>query len=588
MGRCGTLVYKDICTIILVDRPRARVFKVPLARYNAKHGSHCSPSSILLDRAEQCLVIGNIMENRHEQIADRHYHEPVMPHSSSHGGTVVSVIFGLFLFALLAVGIIEARQQIAEASVIVVYVVLPFLLVLALASLTYPVWHGYHMKKIERQHAAVDLQAKQEQVRRENEAHQVQMYLAQSRLLPDVSGNYPAIFNPVTYNVVQLPGGNFAQNVPAHYAPHFHYQDTSTRPGQEQAVLNAAVNQPSQEWLLSQLPENQLIVSPGVQLIDGKVVQVSMVDVPHFKLLGASGFGKSCLAGSLLDQACETNSRDIFQVALLDLEHKTSRLFEDRPHVAQVRIGQRLIQMVATNADEVVEYLGYLTKELDRRAALSEQELNRLPILFMYVEEMLSLQYEVIDPKLLQIMFAALTILSVRGRKYGMFLLACMQTDYSTNELKVSQKMFRFRAAAAIDQTAARAAGFQNTELVKQNFQQGKPGQFVIEYPSFSQIVLAPIYDVKRLVGQKTSVREEADEDDWHSPRTVAAQPAHSPRTNDAHAPQAKLEQVRELKGMGWGKVATIEKVWGIKRGGNERWKQAEEEYNQIITQLTM
>jgi hypothetical protein len=41
--------------------------------------------------------------------------------------------------------------------------------------------------------------------------------------------------------------------------------------------------------------------------------------------------------------------------------------------------------------------------------------------------------------------------------------------------------MFRFRAAAAIDQTAARAAGFQNTELIKQNFQQGVPGQFVIE-----------------------------------------------------------------------------------------------------------
>src|SRR5262249_37928789 len=118
-------------------------------------------------------------------------------------------------------------------------------------------------------------------------------------------------------------------------------------------------------------------------------------------------------------------------------------------------------------------------------------------VLLMYVEEMLSLQYEVVDAKLLNQMLAQLAILAVRGRKYRMFFLCCTQTDYSTEELRTAQKMFRFRAAGGIDVTAARAAGFMNTQLIKENFQTCEPGQglFVVEFPSFSDTVLAPRFD---------------------------------------------------------------------------------------------
>jgi hypothetical protein len=68
--------------------------------------------------------------------------------------------------------------------------------------------------------------------------------------------------------------------------------------------------------------------------------------------------------------------------------------------------------------------------------------------------------------------------------------------------------------------------------------------------------------------------------------RTAPAHPQHIPSTPHAQAMQAKLSQVRQLRGLGWGKIAMVEKVWNIKRGGNERWKQAEAEYHQIIDQL--
>ena len=365
-------------------------------------------------------------------------------------------------------------------------------------------------------------------------------------------------------------------------------------PVQEQAVQ---IQRPSQDLLLSSLEQNKFLVSPGVQSSTGEAVIVDLLKVPHLKIIGSSGFGKSCLAAAILDQATITNDPKHLQLALLDLEHKTSRLFEDRPHIAELQDGRRRVTMVATNADDVATHLSILKKELDRRATLSEPELYKNPVLLMYVEEMLSLQYEIVDPKLLTKMFAALTILAVRGRKYGMFLLACMQTDYSTDDLKVSQKQFRYRAAAAIDVPAARAAGFMNTDLIKDNFQNGKPGQFVVEYPSFSSIVLAPDYDVRAHLNQKEGMDEgfTGDFGRGADSSTSHLQLVHSQSTTDvqtssddaAMAWEAKVEEVRELLHKNWGKVRIIEHVWRpVKAGSNKPYRTAEKEYEQIVEQL--
>lgn len=252
------------------------------------------------------------------------------------------------------------------------------------------------------------------------------------------------------------------------------------------------VQQPTMEEMYAAVSYNSLQVAFGKTLDKGEIVTVPIVGGVHFKLVGGSGFGKSCLAGALLDIATKRNDPDHLRIALLDLEHKTSRLFEDLPHVLEVG-GQRRRRLVARDADEVASQLGLLRKELDRRAS---GQLN-MPLLLIYVEEMLSLQYEV-DENLKTQMLADLAILALRGRKYGMFLMACTQTDYSTKELKEAQKQFRTRSGFAIDPSAARAAGFVNTELVNYNYRNAKPGQFLLERPAFSSLVLAPLYDVEQ------------------------------------------------------------------------------------------
>lgn len=359
-------------------------------------------------------------------------------------------------------------------------------------------------------------------------------------------------------------------------------------------LVAPGLRQPSQRSLLDQLEENALQVSPGIRTSDGTPVILSIPDAVHFKLIGSSGFGKSCLAAALLDQAIRLNSPDLLQVALLDLEHKTSRLFENAPNVATFQVGRRSVPMVATNADEVAVHLGYLKRELDRRAQLSEYELQSEPLLLIYVEEMLSLQYEV-DEKLLVQMLKDLSVLAVRARKYNMFLLACAQTDYSTPELKTAQKQFRSRIAFAVDTTAARAAGFMSTELIKYSFahSQKGDGMYVLETPGVASLMLAPVYNVKQKV-LALEARSSPVQDVFtggslrivNSERThlnTDQQPVQRVQVQREQPQNDRLAEIQKLQAMGWGKIAIVERLWNVKRGGSLAWKQAVAEYETLM-----
>jgi hypothetical protein len=161
--------------------------------------------------------------------------------------------------------------------------------------------------------------------------------------------------------------------------------------------------------------------------------------------------------------------------------------------------------------------------------------------------------------------------------------------------MKVPQKMFRFRGAAGIDPTAARAAGFSNTDLIKQNFQTGKPGCFVVEYPGYSGLVLAPVYDVERKLseklgyvpgfGQRSTGFQEPFTDELIMDMKDIRKEAESPLKTDESALQARFQEMAELRAKNWGKGKIIEKIYGVKPGGTKAYKEAEAEYNQFLDQ---
>jgi hypothetical protein len=442
--------------------------------------------------------------------------------------------------------------------------------------------------------------------RRANEEHETTLYLLRTRLPANTEGNRDFIYDERSGQVTEVAGGNYIESVPHTYAPHlsYSYRDTSTRVQEEDEhpVLGpGSMAHPSMESLLALLPDNALQVCLGVSVATGKPFLLDLRKGTHYRIIGGSGFGKSCQAGAILEMSTRTNDPDLLQVALLDLEHKTSRLFEHLPHIAELTVGHRRVPLVATSPDEVAEHFRHLRRELDRRKALSEYDLARERFLFIYVEEFLSLKREV-DPDLKTKMLDDFSILALRGRKYGLYLLACAQVDYSDKQLREAMNQFTVNMSFAVRPRAAQAAGFVNYELLQQNFQAKQPGQFVLETTGCSDLMLAPDFDVQaRLRALERATWGGIPDRSLTVPSPFLPTPmrlVEAPRTslergenedeNDEERPvqadRAELtEHVLRLRQLGWGKEAIIKKVFGVSKGGSKRYREAEALYELLL-----
>lgn len=513
-------------------------------------------------------------ENRYSQTATLEAPATSEHKQRDHGpmplvGAVVAIIVGIAL--------IVGHDVIFQAATIFAWIMMLLAAMLVLvAAFVAVVWlkswieHKSKMQDLERQHKEAEIEAARMQAK---------------TMHPDAAGNYPAVYEERYSTFVQAQSGNIIQPVPQtyspHYAPHITYhnqQQTGEKPDASTSVQEITADFPTMEEIYSSLRENALEVCLGRSKSTGELFTMPLVEGTHYRIIGGSGFGKSCFAGAILDMTTAMNDEDHLQIALLDLEHKTSRLFEKLPHIAQIQVGRRWIDCVASEPDEVAEHLGYLKKELDRRKALSEYDLRRERFMLIYVEEFLSLKREV-DPKLLEEMAAHFTILAARGRKYGMHLLACAQVDYADKQFRDAMNQFNVNASFSVKPSAAQAVGFVNHNLLKQNFAAKQKGQFVLETTGCTDIMLAPQYDVKKMLLQlerSSYVHSAVQPQLLNEPRTVPER--------DENGMFERSSEVLRLYSMGWGKQAIIEKVWSVKKGGSERYKQAESEYNTIMS----
>jgi hypothetical protein len=526
------------------------------------------------------------MEQRNlGQTVTQPYHAPVDPHTANRGATIASVLFGVGFLALLVVGIIEAYRVVEFAGVILAYVMIVLCPLIGLTLIIYPLWHKSKLDSIKRKHATLDLAAKEAHTRRENEAHEMSMYVSQTRLYADERGNRPFVFNPRTYEITEVKSGNYLQNVPTHYAPHheYNYSDTSTGASNKTQISEAQA--PTQEYLISQLRYNALQVCLGVSATTGQPFTMDLIEGTHYRIIGGSGFGKSCEAAAILDQVTQTNDPDHLLIGLLDLEHKTSKLFEHLPHIAELQIGRKRVDCIATNPDEVAQQLGYLRQELDRRKVLSEHDLAQERFMLIYVEEFLSLRREV-DPDLLEQMMKDFSILALRGRKYGLYLLVAAQVDYASKDLRDAMSQFNVNMSFSVKPSAARAAGFSSNDLLKANFEAKTRGQFVLETTGCNDIFLAPDFDVKaklRALELSRSRPVQAPFRDRSEPFTERSLQIVNADERPVALRSERSTEVQNLLEKGWGKQAIIEKLWQCKKGGSPKYKEAENEYNQII-----
>jgi hypothetical protein len=231
----------------------------------------------------------------------------------------------------------------------------------------------------------------------------------------------------------------------------------------------------------------------------------------HLKLIGASQYGKSSMAAAILYLITRTHSPDNVLLALLDMEHKTSKLFTDCPHLAAVNINGTRVALHAKTREQVLEHLGYIVEVMGQRYALSEEEAEQEPILLVYLEEFLALKdyfkrltqsttgeaCERAKKDYNQLVFNVSEI-ARRGLKVKVQFLMCAQVDYRDDDFVEALINVTAGLAFCVKPTAAAAAGFFAADLLRRNVEDDKKGQFVAETPDAKDLVLAPEYNLKK------------------------------------------------------------------------------------------
>lgn len=318
----------------------------------------------------------------------------------------------------------------------------------------------------------------------------------------DPHGNYAAYFSETAKMFVVPRQSTTIQPVPKHYAPHIHIDSSSEAMKTVEAALPSLnVARPQVSELAQRIERNSLSLCLGKSLTDGGYLIAELAGT-HFKIIGATQMGKSCEAGGILNQIEMTHDPQRLCFALLDLEYKTSRLFEKSEHLAVLSPGRgREIPCHAKSIEEVPTYLHYLVEELERRDRIaSYQEVEELPHIIVYIEEFLDLkkQLRIRDKKLCNQFLTDFGTLATRGLKLGLHLMPCAQVDYADDDLKDSMAQFLgLNMAFGVKPEAARAAGFISSELLSKNYAHRTPGQFVVEMIGASDLGIAPDYDVK-------------------------------------------------------------------------------------------
>ncbi len=422
------------------------------------------------------------------------------------------------------------------------------------------------------------------------------------RFSPDMTGNFDAVFDQAQKRFIQALPGNMQELVPQTYAPHlsyaYEYKDSSQRmlpEPQEQGMPFQANLAPTIEEVITTLPRNGLQLSLGRSLTSGELLQVELPD-NHVKLLGASRKGKSSLAGGLLEQIQRTHDPNTLQFALLDLEYKTSRLFERSPHVAYVQAGRRgKVPAIARSAEEVAIWLKWMYQEMERRYKMTSQQLAGLPYILVYIEEFLDLRRRLKGSPAFSEAIDNFTSLATRGLKVRLSLMVCAQVDYSSEELRDAMAQFvGINCSFAVKPDAARAAGMISNDLLNKNYAAKIPGQYVVEATGFTDLGVSPQYDVRQklqeLDGMVTGAKPSANllapyiempEIESLAPSTHplstsnALEDLHqdAPASQAIPAWQAYYEQVLTLYEQGYrSEEVLVQKVFNRKKGGNKEW----------------
>ena len=205
----------------------------------------------------------------------------------------------------------------------------------------------------------MDIRHKHRRELRESERHTVQLHLLQSRLHSDERGNYPVLLT-ANGTVVSVPSGNFAQNVPAHYAPHItHARDTRvSEVPNELLELPEAKTLPDKvfyEQVVNDVPQGHTLLGVGTEGVETREFPV----LDTCWICGGSKTGKTNTVALKVEEAYNQGH---WFIVIDPHKFKADSLYNSIKGYSQ-----RFLLPVAQTHEEIMYALTYFLNEAKKR-----------------------------------------------------------------------------------------------------------------------------------------------------------------------------------------------------------------------------
>lgn len=517
---------------------------------------------------------------------------------SSPAGAFLQVMLGVIFLLLVVVGLIAGWHTFLQAAPLLVQLLV---VLVAIAGPGAVIVKGAKAVYLDIQHArSVSIRVRMDEERllameaarrrddQKAEAEAMRIRAEAEKLVStiewDEQGN-AARWDPFTRQVIQLQGN--MRQYPALSSLHYSVKQDGGKGELAPALPPGGIVKPTIEEMVSQIERNSYEVGLGRSLESHDIIKSQLRDA-HLKLIGGTRMGKSCEAAAILQQLSETHDRHHLLFALLDLENKTSRLFADDPHVMVVDTGYKKVKMHARTIEQVAHYLIMLHEMMNWRYTLTDAQLAVLPAVLAYLEEFLYWKRQLanfVSKDVREQALMAFSGIATRGLKVKVHLMACAQVDYRDDELVEAMAQFiGVNVAFSVKPSAAQAAGFVSSDLLRRNYEARTPGQFVIEQVGGADIGMAPDFDVRaKLAALEQGKTVVSESPSTALPEGSELQPNYSrtaARIELDPTLQAKVAQVMENTGETMN--VCIKRVWGASPGDNAKYKQAKVEYMQI------
>lgn len=524
-------------------------------------------------------------------------------------------LLGAFLIMVSVVGIVHYWSLIVQASWLVVCVLIGVVVIGIPLSVLAVGWQLYKRARLRQAHDEIELQLKQEQLamqederRRANEAHDVNLYLLQTRLHADERGNRPYIFNPRTSQVLEIASGQYVQPVPSH----LHIESHSTASdGKEPTQTGAVVVTPdihiptfAEAMAAGEISPFQRDMLFSYELLEDEVTRQirgispirGEIGSQHTQFIVAgSQSGKTTYMSGIIAQAIA------MQTVLYIIDpHKTH---PEKSLAAKLSAFQNwMILPPASTHDEIKRLLQHATKTRDALISTGKRPYGGYHIMVVVDEVPALMQYQRSQDKAIRQLYLELAMfmqsMGIATAKYGMTGLYASQmaTKESLGEVDfrdacMSQLVMRLAPNQA---QAMRILGKERVNAIPKfskghgyllladsgdvlhvasgNVTQQDLTVFANQLPA-SPLVHAVETSMKQPVESGSFIAESGSfTDSLLLPETATKLPLET-------ASQATYKRFKQLKEQGFNQAQIIWKLFHVQAGATQAYKEARSQY---------